>query len=42
KVVGMVESLLLVVCTDRENMTRIISARKANAKERRFYNEYRA
>ena len=42
KVVGMVESLLLVVCTDRENMTRIISARKANDKERRFYNEYRA
>lgn len=42
KVVGMSEKLLLVICTDREDTIRIISARKANAKERRIYNDYRA
>ncbi|MBO6210277.1 MAG: BrnT family toxin [Schwartzia sp.] len=42
KVIGMVDKLLLVICTDREDVTRIISARKANAQERRLYNDYRA
>lgn len=42
KIIGMVENLLLVICTDREEATRIISARKANAKERRFYNDHRS
>jgi uncharacterized protein len=31
--------LLVVSHTDRENYTRIISARKANRQERRFYEE---
>lgn len=38
KVIGMVNSLLLVICTDREEATRIISARKADGEERRLYN----
>lgn len=42
KAIGMVDKLLCVVCTDREDVTRIISARKANAKERRIYNGNRA
>ena len=37
KVIGMVEKLLLVICTDREDTTRIISARKANERERSAY-----
>ena len=40
KVIGMVDNLLFVICTDREDATRIISARKANAKERRIYNDH--
>ena len=39
---GMVNNLLFVVCKDREETTRIISARRANAKERRLYNGNRA
>ncbi|MBR1552831.1 MAG: BrnT family toxin [Schwartzia sp.] len=42
KVLGMVENLLLVICTDRDEATRIISARKATAKEGRIYNGNRA
>ena len=35
------ESIILMVShTDRNGITRIISARKANAKERRRYEEY--
>ena len=37
KVIGMVKKLLLVICTDREDATRIISARKANERERSAY-----
>ena len=37
KVIGMVENLLLVICTDREETIRLISARKANARERGAY-----
>ncbi len=33
------ENLLVVSHTDRENRTRIISARKATRQERRFYEE---
>ena len=42
KAIGIVNDLLMVVCTDRDDATRIISARKANIKERRIYNDYRA
>ena len=42
KVLGMVNSVLLVICTDREDATRIISARKANAEERSAYNGNRS
>ena len=42
KALGIVENLLLVICTDRGDTTRIISARKANAKERRLYNGHRS
>ena len=41
-VLGVVNSLLFVVCTDRNESTRIISARRANAKERSIYNGHRA
>ena len=36
-VVGFVKNVLFVVCTDRGDATRIISARKATAKERGMY-----
>ncbi len=42
KVIGLVHNLLLVIFTDREDAKRIISARKANAKERSAYNGNRA
>ena len=40
-IIGMSESgkLLVVSHTDRENRTRIISARRATRQERRFYEE---
>ena len=41
-IIGMVNKLLFVVCTDRDESIRIISARKADAEERRFYNGNRA
>ncbi|MBQ7515011.1 MAG: BrnT family toxin [Schwartzia sp.] len=41
-VLGMVRNVLFVVCTDRGDTTRIISARKATAKERRAYYGNRA
>ena len=41
KVIGMVGSVLVVIYTEREESTRLISARKAEAKERRQYNEHR-
>jgi len=37
QVIGMVEDILFVVYTEREDRTRIISARKAKPKERRIY-----
>ena len=37
KVLGKVDDILLVIYTDREDRTRIISARKAKPKERRIY-----
>lgn len=37
QVIGMVNEILFVVYTDREDRTRIISARKAKPKERRIY-----
>ena len=42
KVIGIVHDLLVVIYTDREDATRIISARKANAKERGAYNGNRS
>lgn len=36
-VIGLVRKVLFVVCTDRTNATRIISARKATAEERSTY-----
>lgn len=36
-VIGLVNKVLFVVYTDREDATRIISARKATAKERSVY-----
>ncbi len=37
KVIGMVDDILLVICTYRAEATRLISARKATSKERRDY-----
>ena len=37
QVIGKVDDILFVVYTDREDRTRIISARKAKSKERRIY-----
>lgn len=37
QVIGMVDDILFVVYTEREDRTRIISARKAKPKERRIY-----
>ena len=37
QVIGKVDDILFVVYTDREDRTRIISARKANRNERRIY-----
>jgi uncharacterized protein len=37
--IGMVGTVLFVVFTERRDVTRIISARKANAKERNYYND---
>lgn len=37
KVLGKVDDVLLVIYTDREDRTRIISARKADKAERRIY-----
>lgn len=37
QVIGAVDEVLFVVYTDREDRTRIISARKANKAERRIY-----
>ena len=37
QVIGMVEEVLFVIYTEREDRTRIISARKAKPKERRIY-----
>ena len=42
KAIGIVNDLLVVICTDRGDTTRIIFARSANAKEKRFYNDNRA
>lgn len=36
-VLGLVQNVLFVVCTDRKDSTRIISARLATAKERSMY-----
>ena len=41
KVIGMVGNVLVVIYTEREESTRLISARKAEPKERRQYNEHR-
>ena len=41
KVTGMVGNVLVVIYTEREEATRLISARKAEPKERRQYNEHR-
>jgi len=35
--IGMVGTILLVVFTERKDVTRIISARKANSMERSYY-----
>ena len=37
QVIGKVENVLFVVYTERQESTRLISAREANAKERRKY-----
>ena len=37
KVIGKVNDILFVIYTEREDRTRIISARKAKPKERRIY-----
>lgn len=37
QVIGMVNEILFVIYTDREDRTRIISARKADKRERRIY-----
>ena len=36
-VIGMVRKILFVVCTERGNATRIISAREANREEEEMY-----
>ena len=41
-IIGLVDNVLFVVCTDRGESTRIISARKAIASERRLYNGHRS
>ena len=41
KVVGMVDDILTAIYTEREESTRIISAREANETERRRYHGYR-
>ena len=41
-IIGLVDNVLFVVCTDRGESTRIISARKATAKERNAYNGNRS
>ena len=41
-VIGLVDKVLFVVYTEREDATRIISARKATAKERSAYNGNRS
>ena len=37
KIIGMVKGILVVICTEREKSTRIISARPAEKYERRRY-----
>ena len=37
QIIGLVEDVLLVVYTEREDRTRIISARRADKDERRIY-----
>lgn len=37
KIIGMVEKILVVIYTEREDKNRIISARFANKKEQRDY-----
>ena len=37
QVIGMVDEILFVIYTEREDKTRIISARRADKKERRIY-----
>ena len=39
QVIGKVDKILFVVYTERGDVTRIISARKATARERRIYND---
>lgn len=41
-IIGMVEKVLFVVCTERADATRIISARVATKKEEALYYGYRA
>ena len=38
--IGMVGKVLFVVFTERKDIIRIISARKANAAERSYYNDH--
>ena len=37
EVIGKVGDILVVICTDRQEKTRLISARKANRKEQNLY-----
>ena len=37
KIIGMVDGILVVICTERGNSTRIISAREATKNERKDY-----
>ena len=39
QVIGKIDEILFVVYTERGDSTRIISARKATARERRIYND---
>lgn len=42
KVIGLVNKVLCVICTERKDATRIISARLATAKERSaYYGDYK-
>ena len=41
KVIGMVDNIIVVIYTDREDRTRIISARRAKKDERRDYYGHR-